>query len=114
MLAIRLEELVCVQWFARVASASNLADHPSRGKAHELLPCDIMCDAATTLCVFDKCADEFLVDQIEKLGLGQVANKTNGSLSNARRSKRKLFHGMPSNSNLTKRVKKEEKTVFLV
>ncbi len=95
MLAVRLGELVCIQWFARVASASNLADFPSRGEDHELLPCDIRCDASTTLCIFERCAEEFLVDQIEKLGLGQVANKTNanGSPSNARKSKRKLSHG---------------------
>ena len=31
MMAVRLEELVCLQWFARVASSSNLADFPSRG-----------------------------------------------------------------------------------
>ena len=106
MLAVRLEELVCIQWFARAASASSLADYPSRGMAHELLPCDIVGDTATTLRIFDKCADEFLVGQNDELGLGQVANKTNGSFSNVRRSKRKLFHGMSSNSNLTKSVKK--------
>ena len=103
---------MCIQWFARFASASNLAGYPSRGMARELIPCDIMCDTATILRAFDKCADEFLVGQNDGLGLGQVANKTNGSFSNARKSKRKLFHGMPSNSNLTKRVKKNGKSAM--
>ncbi len=69
MLAVRLEELICTQWFARVASASNLPDYPSRGKVHDMLPSDSMCDLTTTLGIFDKCADEFLVDHL-KVGDG--------------------------------------------
>ena len=91
MLAVRLEELVCIQWFARVASASNLADFPSRNMEHPMLPHITMADLHFTLEVFNKGVDEFLGDHSRKVGLGQVANKnsTTRSISNARR-KRKL------------------------
>ena len=36
------------------------------------------------------------------MGLGQEANKTNGSPLNAKAVKRKLFHGRPPNCNLAK------------
>ena len=42
------------------------------------------------------------------MGLGQLANKTNGSPSNARGLERKLFRGTPANSNLAKRLQKKE------
>ena len=102
MMAVRLEELVCLQWFARVASSSNLADYPSRGKSHPMLPASLMCDQTATKDIYEKCVDKFLVDRSKKVGLGQDANKTNGSPLNAKGMERKLFHGRPPNSNLAK------------
>ena len=59
--------------------------------------------------MIEKCVDNFLVDRSKKVGLGQEANKTNGSPSNAKGIKRKLFHGRPPNSNLAKGSKKNKK-----
>ena len=109
MMAVRLEELVCLQWFARVASSSNLADFPSRGRSHPLLPESLMCDQIATKDIYEKCVGNFLVDRSKKVGLGQEANKTNGSPLNAKGIKRKLFHGRPPNSNLAKGSKKKDR-----
>ena len=62
-MAIRLSELVCLQWFAPVAPVANIADFPSRGKHHPVLTEEFMCKQATTLDIFKRCVDEFLVDQ---------------------------------------------------
>ena len=114
MMAVSLEELVCLQWFVRVASASSLAVFQFRGKPHPILSEDLMCKQAATLGVF-KSIDEFLVEPKERVGLGQVASKTNGSPSKARGLKRKLIHGMPANSNLAKgSPKKTRKKVRVV
>ena len=56
--------------------------------------------------LYEKCVDKFLVDRSKKVGLGQEANKTNGSPLNAKGIRRKLFHGRPPNSNLAKGSKK--------
>ena len=90
MLAVRLEQLVCIQWFARVASSSNLADFPSRNMSHPLLLERLRCDDTVTLDIFNQCVDEFVVDHLERVGLGKVANKTNGSSTNACSKKRKV------------------------
>ena len=114
MMAVRLEELVCLQWFARVASASNLADFPSRGRHHPMLPESSMCCHSATMDIYTRCVDHFLVDRAKRMGLGQVANKTNGSQTNgsllkAKGVKRKMFHGRPQDSNLAKRVQRTKK-----
>ena len=54
MMAVRLEELVCLPWFARVASSSNLADFPSRGRPHPLLPESLLSDRVFTKDIYDR------------------------------------------------------------
>ena len=89
MLAVRLEELVCIQWFARVASASNLASFPSRGN-DQPLPSNIMCDVATTLHTFDRCADEFLLTKLGCWGWVKWPTRPLG-LSQMREGQRGIF-----------------------
>ncbi len=87
---------------------------PSRGRPHPILSEDLTCKQAATLGVFQS-IDELLVEPKGRVGLGQVASKTNGSPSKAMGLKRKLIHGMPANSNLAKgSQKKTQKKVRVV
>ena len=61
-MAVRLEELVCLQWFAvctaRVASSSNLADFPSCGKFHPImLPESLRSNHDVTIEAYHKCVE---------------------------------------------------------